>query len=247
MRKILIFCLLLLPVVMWAKKNKHKNKNKSKVKVKHMPIGRFVEVKRLNPDSSVVTFKDTLFMTFGFKDSFTYRLRDGFVYRGKYTLDDNGHLEFGTTSYELAARKYNAYVLYNAKGIYYFETDTTALPPDVVIEKDEPIQPVTSIDQMIGHWTVYKRTVGEDGGGVDPDLQIKSAYITGQSSDDKQGFLFCGKDPDNMPSYYIKTLGVDQSLECSGKFQRFLKVVKCQKGEMILEESGVTYYFKQFR
>lgn len=244
MRIILVMMVLLFALPAAAKK-------KDKHKPKHVLPGRWLEIKRLNPDSSVAAFSDTLFMTFQIRDTFTYRLRNGFVYRGKYILttddEDVEHLDFGTRAYTIARRRATDLVLVDNIGIHYFGIDTSAIEGQVELVKEDKIEPVTNIDQMIGHWTVYKRSVGNDGGGVDFESTIKSAYITGQGTSDKQGYLYCGNDPDNEPGYYIKGLGSDQSLECTGKNQRFIKVVKCQKGEMILEEGGVSYYFKQFK
>ncbi len=239
MRKILILLLLLLPAALWAKK---------KEKVQHMLPGRWVEFKRLKLDSTVVEFKDTLFMTFAMRDTFTYRLRDGFVYRGKYTYDEDDHLEFGTRAYTVALRRPNrSLVLTDPQGIYYFVPDTSDTAQVIVLEKEEKILPVTSIDQMIGHWTVYKRTIDKDGGGVDFANQIKSLYVTGNGSDEKQGYIYCGNDLNNDPGWYIKGLDASQALDCAGRNLRSIKVTKCQKGELILEEGGVIYYFKQFK
>jgi hypothetical protein len=234
------FCLLA-PSALIAKDKK------KKPKFTRMLIGRYIETKRLKPDSTLVNFTDTLFMTFGLRDSFTYRLRNGFVYRGKYTLSEEGHLEFGTASYEVALNKPNNIILYNNAGIYYFVYDTSDTAQVIVLEKEEKILPVTEIDSMIGHWTVYKKNVDKDGTAVDFSFQIKSVYITGQGSDDKKGYIFGSLDPASVPSWYITGLGADQSLECTGKSTRLLRVVKCQKGELVLQEGDVTYYFKQFR
>lgn len=240
MRKILVLLVLLLPGLLQAK-------DKKKPVPKHFLPGRWVEVKRTTPDSVNVPFSDTFFMTFQIRDTFTYRTRNGFVYRGKYTIDDDGHLDFGTVAYDIALRRPNSIILTNPKGIYYYAVDTSTLPPEVVLEKEEKILPVTEIDTMIGHWSVYKRVADKDGAASDFDIQIKSAYITGPSSDNNLGVLYCGNDPDDNPSWVIKKLGSDQSLECAGKTARFIKVVKCQKGEMVLEEAGISYYLKQFK
>ena len=240
MRKILILFILLASTVLWAK---DRNKNK----IKHILPGRWVEVKRLKTDSTVVPFTDTLFMAFYMRDSFNYRLRNGFVYKGKYTFNDDNHLEFGTASYEVALKRPTSLILTNTMGIYYFGVDTSDTAAVVKIDSADKILPVTEIDSMIGHWSVYKTDVAKDGAEVDYSVQIKSVYITGQGSDDKKGYLYCGNDGRNSPSFYIKALGTDQSLECAGKAQRFVKVVKCQKGELVLEENGMSYYFKQFK
>lgn len=248
MRKIVVLLLALLPVVTQAKDKD--DKKKKKIVPKRFLPGRWIEVKRTTLDSAEYAFTDTLFMTFQVKDTFTYRTRNGFVYRGKYTIDDTGHLDFGTVSYNLVQYRYNvSTVLIGSKGISYYIPDTSALPPEVVLAKEEKPQPVTDPDVMIGHWTVYKReaTDKESPANVDPDLSIRSAYITGPSSAENIGVLLCGNDPDNAPSFTIKLLTADQQLECEGKRPRFIKVVKCQKGELVLEEAGIAYYMKQFK
>jgi hypothetical protein len=78
-------------------------------------------------------------------------------------------------------------------------------------------------------------------------VTIRSIFITGPSTDGKQGYIYSGEDPTNAPSWYIKGLGVDQALDCDGKNRRIFKVIKCQKGEMILEENEIKYYLKQFK
>jgi hypothetical protein len=139
-------------------------------------------------------------------------------------------------------------VLINDSGIYRFERDSSDTAKIIVLEKDEKILPVTDIDQMIGHWTVYKRTEKDPASGtIDNAVTIRSVYITGPSTDGKLGFIFSGNDPSGNPSWYVKSLGIDQTLDCLGKTHRVMKVVKCQKGELIIEEDGVKYYFKQFK
>ena len=241
MRKILLLLILLCPVLLLWGKDKHKPK--------HMPPGgRWVEIKRQKPDSTEVAFTDTMFMTFRLRDSFTYNTRNGFIYKGKYTYDEDDHLDFGTVSYTVALKKPNTLIFANPNGISYFTPDTSDTAQVIVLSKEDSVLPVTSIDQMIGHWTVYKRTVSKEGITVDFDKEIKSAYITGPgTSPDKQGYLYCGKDGASNPSWYIRSLTPDQALDVNGKNLRTIKVVKCQKGEMILEENNVKYYFKQFK
>ncbi len=238
MKNLVFIFLLLLPVCLLAKK---------KDKIQHMLPGRWVEVKRMTPDSTVVPFTDTFFMTFQIRDTFTYRLRNGFVYRGKYTYDEDDRLDFGTVSYTVALRRPQSVILANPKGIYFYVPDTSDTAQVIVLEKADSILPVTDIDQMIGRWSVYKRTIDKDGGGVDFAKEIKSAYITGMGTDGKLGYIYCGGDALGAPSWYIKNFGTEQSLDLEGKSPRTIRIVKCQKGELILSEGGVNYFFKQFK
>ena len=217
-----------------------------KDKIKPMAVGRWKEVKRMKPDSSVVPFADTLFMAFQRNDSFTYNTRNGFVYTGKYTLNEDSLLDFGTARYTLVQRKKAFLCLSDIKGIYVFTPDSSDTAKIIVLEKEDSVRPVKNIDQMIGRWTVYKRT--SDGPIVlDGDNMIRSVVITGASTDGKLGFIFSSKDPTNAPSWFVKNYGSDQVLVCDGKTNKSIKVLRCQKGEMILEDEGIKYYFKQFK
>ena len=222
--------------------------SKEKKAPKPFPRSRWKEVVRMAPDSSLKAFTDTLFISFRAKDTFSYHYKNGFIYNGAYILSEDSILDFGTASFRLWAMKPKAsMVLSDNKGIYKFVPDSSDTIQTIVILKEEKILPVTDIDQMIGHWTVYKKTSNSPGDVPDVGLQIRSAYITGASTSGKLGFIYGGNDADNDPSWYIRSFGMDQSLECDGKKSRFLKVVKCQNGEMILEEEGMKYYFKQFK
>ncbi len=213
-----------------------------------MPVSRWREVERMKTDSTVVSFADTMFISFRVKDSFSYHNKNGFIYNGTYTINEDSLLDFGTARYKVKERKPARLVLVDDKGIYRFERDSSDTAKVIVLKKDEKIVPVTNIDLMIGHWTVYKRTAKDPSSGtIDNAVAIRSVYITGPSTDGKQGYVFSGSDPSSAPSWYIKSLGVDQVLDCDGKTHRILKVVKCQDGEMILEEEGTQYFFKQFK
>lgn len=198
-------------------------------------------------DSSVVSFTDTLFVSFLKKDSFLYYNRNGFKYRGAYTIDEDSLMDFGTAKYRITVKRPTTLVLMDNAGIYVMGVDSSD-QGIVVLKKPEKYDTVTSIDQMIGHWTVYKREVKEQAtGSIDNDVTVRAIYITGPSTDGKQGFVYSGKDATNDPSWYVKALNSDQTLDCDGKTRRIFKVIKCQDGEMILEENDIKYYFKQFK
>jgi len=238
MRKVLIILMLLFPFAAFCK-DKHK--------VIKIPVSRWKEIKRMKPDSSIVTFTDTLYISFKRKDSFSYHNLNGFIYNGGYTIDEDSLLDFGTARYKIAVKRPTTLVLTNQEGIFVLAPDLSDTAKTIVLDTAaEKLLPVTSIDQMIGHWTVYKRTSKEQG-SLDVGTSITAAYITGPSTDGKQGYIYGGEDAKNNPSWYIKNLGTDQVLDCDGKNPRILKVIKCQKGEMILEENDIKYYFKQFK
>lgn len=235
----LLFLLLLIPAVTFAT-DKDKNKKKQKLIVP----GRWREEVRMMPDSSKVTFYDTLFLHFySNKDSFEYRNgRNNFLYDGQFTLSEDSILDLGSAKYKVLLRKGSEQlVLVNGNGIYLLGQDKSDTAVVVVLKKQDSARPVNNIDVMIGKWTVYKR---EADGPIAPEDNIRSAYITGPSTDGKQGYIFSGNDLDSYPSWHITGLGGGQSLNCSGKNNRTLKVLRCQDGEMILEENKIKYYFK---
>lgn len=237
--KNVLFIVLTLISLSAAASDKHKP-----VKI---PVSRWREVKRMMPDSSIVTFSDTLFIQFLKKDSFSYHSLGGFIYNGAYTIDDDSLLDFGTARYKVVLKRPTTLVLKNETGIFVFDVDVTDTVKITVLAKEEKLLPVTNIELMVGHWTVYKRMSDRQIGAIDPATDLKAVYITGPSTDGKQGYVFGGRDPGNSPSWYIKNLGTDQALDCDGKNRRIFKVVKCQGGEMILEEDGMKYYLKQFK
>ena len=238
MRKIFTLLLLLISVHSFGI-DKHK--------LKDMPISRWKEITRMKPDSSLVAYTDTLFIAFRRRDSFQYHNGYSFIYNGLYSISDDSILDFGYSQYKLVEKTRDSLVIANDKGIFYLGPDKSDTVKVIVLDTAEKILPVASIDQMIGHWTVYKRTTKDTGTTLDGDKVVRAVYITGASTDGKLGYILGGKDPSSQPSWYIRSFGSDQTLDCEGKGARTMTVKKCQKGEMIIVEGDVTYYLKQFK
>ena len=239
MKKLLFLLLLLVPIVAFC--------GGKKKPAKPFPRSRWKEISRMKPDSTVVAFTDTMFLSFDGRDSFSYHVRNGFVYNGPFIFKDDSILDFGTVRYHVLASKPGNLVFVNDNGIYKFGVDSSDTVKAIILPREEKILPVKSIDQMIGHWEVYKRAAAGAGEIPDMGMQIRSAYITGPSTEGKMGYLFSSTDPGNAPSWFIKDFSADQSLQCDGKTPRLFKVIKCQKNEMILEDESMRYYLKQFK
>ncbi len=237
MKRYIFFLLLLLPFAGFGQYKK---------KAKLIVPGRWREVVRMLPDSTVTVFRDTLYMSFEAKDSFSYHFRNGFIYEGIYHISEDSLLDLGTDRYRVLERKPSRMVLTNSRGIFHFAVDSTPVIKTIVLEKEDSSLPVTDIDVMIGRWTVYKRATPGPG-TIDASENIRSVYITGASTDGKLGYVYSGADADNNPSWYIKEYTSDQSLACAGKNPRTLKVLRCQKGELILEEEQIKYYLKLYK
>jgi hypothetical protein len=241
MRK-LLFLLLLLPVTAFCVE-------------KHMATGKWKEVKRTLSDTAgkapdkVVDYKDTIHLQFVIdsgKSKYVWQKQGGFIYKNTYTLTDK-NLDLGMRYFTIVQRSPVKLVLKDETGTYEFAPDnssaqnTAAAPPPV-----EKPKPVTSIDQMIGHWSVYKSNSDKPLSQADAAKKLKAMDITGGSSDGKLGYLYAATDGDTSPSWTIDSYS-NQTLTCSGKGPRTFQVIKCENNDLILKEGAMTYYFKEFK
>jgi hypothetical protein len=122
----------------------------------------------------------------------------------------------------------------------------TPAPNTPQAKRQEVYAPVTSVQQMAGHWSVYKRTNATKVDAIDYTRQLKMVDFYPNAQDGKWGAFFATKDADNAPSWVVESYA-NQTVYLNGKDQRQFKVIKCESGELIMEENGVTYYFKQFK
>lgn len=252
MKKIVLLLLLLLPLMAIAKHKHKKHKHKHKHK-KEKPIilkkSRWMELRRMSMDSTDRAFTDTIHLEFLDSNKYVFRRAGGFIYKGKYTRTDN-ELEMGIFNPVMVEKKYGKLVMKDDSNYYFFAPDTSSL---IIGNKAlkmgqlvDSVLPLNSIDQMVGHWSVYKRTSKSTLAEIDYTRVIKMIDITGGSTDGKLGYLYAAKDAEGAPSWSIKsfTAGI---LECVGKDNRNFKVIKCQDKELVLEEADMTYYFKEFK
>ena len=93
---------------------------------------------------------------------------------------------------------------------------------------------------MIGHWGVYKRTPLKSLQVIDHNVLLKSMLITGR----KPGFVFSDVNKRDDPSWTIVKLDKDHQMECEGLPKRTFKVIKCQSGEVVLEDEEMRYFFR---
>jgi hypothetical protein len=212
-----------------------------------IPVSRWKEIKRMTFDSTVQEFTDTLYVQFKRKDSFSYHNKDGFIYNGGYTIDEDSVIDFGTAKYKIVMKRPATLIFADDKLLHVLRFDLSDTVRVDVIAKEDSVLPVKDIELMIGHWTVFKKETEKQAESIDFGSEIKAVYITGPSSDGKQGYVYGGLDGNNHPTWYVKGLGNDQTLECAGKSARAIKILKCQKGEMILEDDGIKYFLKQFK
>ncbi|MGN6567440.1 MAG: hypothetical protein ACTHJ0_05795 [Flavipsychrobacter sp.] len=208
-------------------------------------FGKWKETKRMKPDKTEIKYTDTIRLQFLVGNEYVYQKQGGFIYKGVYKVTGND-LDMGARGYTILERKPNKMVLQDDGGIYTFEPDNTPTTAASQLPQEKPAAPVTSVDQMVGHWSVYKRTSDKTLNQVDYTHVLKMVDITGGSSDGKLGYLYATRDADNAPSWYA-TSYQNQTLYCDGKDKREFKVLKCQDNELIMEENGITYFFKRFK
>jgi hypothetical protein len=205
--------------------------------------GKWKEVSRSNSKGKIA-YTDTIHIEFLIGGEYVWQKQGGFIYKGTYKITDKD-LDMGSRFFTIVSRTPDKLVLKDDAGEYTFVPDHSVVANATLPNEPAP-KPVTSIDQMVGHWSRYKSTSASTLNQVDYTRLVKMIDITGGSSDGKLGYIYAAKDADNAPSWYIESFS-NQTLICNGKDQRSFKVIKCQDNDMVLEENGITYFFRQFK
>ncbi len=232
MRKLLLLAVLLIPVIAFSAE-------------KRMPAGKWKEVKRMGTDNTVLSYKDTIRIEFKIGNEYIWQKQGGFIYKGTYKLGDKD-LDLGMRDFTIVEKKPEKLVVKDETGTYEFVPDRSVAAQPGVIPAEAKPAPVGSINQMVGHWSVYKATSANTQNQIDYTRKIKMIDITGGSSDGKLGYVYSTHDADNTPSWTIDSYD-NQILHCGGKDARTLKVLKCQDNDLVIEEDNMTYFFRQFK
>lgn len=233
MRKILLLLLLAMPILGIAKD-------------KNQLSGNWKEVKRWNPSNKKVAYKDTIHMEFLPGNEYVWQKSGSFIYRGSYKIE-NGSLDIGRRYFTIVEMKKNRIILQDQVGKYQLEPYTPTNQQGAPRAK-EVWGPVTSINQMTGHWSKFKSTSDRTLQEVDYTRLLKVVKIFDQPQGKKLGDVFAARDGDQAPSWYVESYNPKtQTLYCNGKSRRQFKVLKCEDNELIMEENGITYFFRQFR
>lgn len=207
-------------------------------------LGRWVEVKRWKVNNNPVSYTDTIRIEFLTGNEYIWHKYGSFIFRGTYKVEDN-RLDIGMRDFDILEARNNKLVLRDQAGIYEFVPDK-AVAPNAPPKMQETFAPVTSLSQMAGHWSPFKRTSSTTMQSVDYKRLVKMIDIYAIPTNGQIGQLFSTSDADNAPSWYIERFD-NQTLYCNGKDKRVFKVIKCQDNELILEEGNITYFFRQFR
>lgn len=209
--------------------------------------GDWREVKRVRAkNGTTIDFTDTMFFRFMGGNEYVSQKKGGFIYKGTYKMENNT-LDMGSRFYTILKHTKTHLKLQDDAGIYEFElyspNEATASLP-----KEPKAQPVSDIMQMKGHWSEFKRTSDHTIQEVDYQRLIKMMDIFTHFEDGNWGYVFATRDADNNPSWHIDSYdSKTQVLHCSGRDSRDLHVIKCQDNELVLEEKGITYFFRSFK
>jgi hypothetical protein len=196
--------------------------------------GNWKEVSRTPNGGRAADFKDTIKIEFLMGNEYVWQKKGGFIYKGTYKIENN-KLDMGARVFSLISRDNNSIKMKDEAATYelvrYTPTsEQTVLPPE-----------------MKGHWSVFKGTQDKTTPAIDYKRKIKMIDITGDiAGDGKLGMVFSTKDADTAPSWYIESYS-NQTLYVNGKDKRYLKVLKCENNELVIEEGGMTYFFRQFK
>ena len=234
MKKLLLLLLAALPAISYAD---------DKINL----VGNWKEVKRTPIGGKPVAFTDTIKIEFLIGNEYVWQKSGGFIYKGTYKVNSR-ELDMGSRFFSIVERTTKKLTIKDETATYELVTYTpnseqTVLPPE------KAAAPVRSIDQMIGHWSVFKGTNDKTVGAIDYSRKIKMIDITGNvAGDGKLGMVFSTKDADTAPSWYIESYDPQrQVLSVNGKDRRTLKVLKAENNELVIEEGGMTYFFRQFK
>ena len=212
---------------------------------KNTLIGNWKEISRTPTNGKSVTFTDTIKLEFLMGNEYIWQKKGGFIYKGTYKVTDT-ELDMGARFFTIVSKGNNNIKIKDENATYELVTYTptseqTVLPPE------KAAAPVRSLDQMKGHWSVFKATNNKTVPAIDYTRKIKMIDITGNElGDGKLGMVFSTKDADTAPSWFIESYS-NQTLYVNGKDNRILKVLKCEDNELVIEEGGMTYFFRKFK
>jgi hypothetical protein len=207
-------------------------------------VGNWMEVSRKNAQNQTIVYKDTIFLEFLAGNEYIWQKAGGFIYRGTYKYEVNA-IDIGMRYFTVVSQSNNSMVLKDEAGTYEMQRYTPAKNSPQA-KRQEVYAPVNSVQQMAGHWSVYKRTSANKVDAIDYTRQLKMVDFYSSPQNGKWGAFFATKDADNAPSWVVESYS-NQTVYLNGKDQRQFRVIKCEAGELIMDENGVTYYFKQFR
>lgn len=228
----------------------------SEADVKNKPVdltGNWKEAGRISPRNERLDFTDTTFYDFLIGNEYTVQRKHSFMYRGTYKAT-KGMLDLGMRTYNVLEMAPERIVLKDDAGSYEFvrynkaarmaENSDAASSGKRAYQDDLNPAPVRA-SQLAGKWEVYKRTSNTTLPEIDYTRIISMIDIKPEGGK-MGGSVASAKDMETVPSW--KITGYNNGvIYCSGKGDRQLKVLRCDDGELIIQEDNITYFFKQFK
>lgn len=206
--------------------------------------GNWKEVSRIT-GGKAVSFKDTIKVQFLMGGEYVWQKSGGFIYKGTYKIKGS-ELDMGSRFFSIVSRTDNSLKLKDETGTYELVPFNPA-DGQAVLPAEKPAAPVTSLNQMKGHWSVFKGTLDKKVPAIDYKRKIKILEITGDvAGDGKLGMAFGSYDPETVPSWYVESFS-NQKLYLGGKDKRVFNVLKCEDNQLVIEEDGMTYFMRKFK
>lgn len=217
--------------------------------------GNWKETTRMARDKKSIAFTDTMFTDFMIGNEFITGRSTGFKYKGTFKVS-NESLDMGMRMYTITERTPSRMVLKDDAGFYVWEKYTKADPSvenSGAAASGSRGHQETNLDggpvafsQLKGKWEVFKRTSSETLPEVNYKMLLHTLDIKGERAEDSSG-IYAAADPTRNPGWFI-TGYANNVIHCKGPTgERELNVLKCEFGELIVQEGSVTYFFKQFR
>jgi hypothetical protein len=218
---------------------------------KNKPVdltGHWKEVSRLSRTGERLDYADTTFYDFLIGNEYTTQRKNSFMYRGTYKAT-GGTLDLGMRMYNILDRSRDRVVLKDDAGTYEFvrydKAAAMAAAGNGRKYRDEVSTGSVGAGQLTGKWEVYKRTSSTKLPEIDYTRIIQAIEVK-RDRDQISGSVWAAKDMESAPSWKVIRYE-DNIIYCSGKGDRKLKVLRCQDGELIVQEDAITYFFKQFK
>jgi hypothetical protein len=227
----------------------------AKERLKNVDLtGSWKETTRMNKGKMPIDYTDTTYYDFLIGNEYTTQRKNSFMYRGTYKLTP-GRLDLGMRAFMIEEMNNVRMVLRDDGGVYEFrrydkaaamaENNSAASSGQRARSDDFTADVRIEPSMLAGKWESYKRTSSTTMTSVDYDRVIRMLDIS-MKNGVMSGNAYSTKDKEGMPSWKIWSYS-DGILQLNGKSNRQLRVLRASRGELIVQEDNLTYFFKQFK
>jgi hypothetical protein len=216
-------------------------------------IGNWKETSRMTKGQAQA-YTDTARVEFLVGNEYVWGRPASFMYRGTYVVSGS-NLDLGSSNYTILSHTGNRLTLKDENGQYVFTryvktpdaTDNSAAgSSNRGATGDLNGTAPSDISSLMGRWEVYKRTSEKRGTDL-PDYNTLLRVIEVKQNDKgQQGLVYAAADMDGKPSWYIDRYS-NGLVSAKGKSDRTLRILKATGTELIINEAGITYFFRKMR